>query len=277
MTAMSSYEIAFFQNFFGFLIMAPFMTRIQLWGTLSILSGGMWHLHAVRIVGAVLGVILWYLSLRYMPIAEAVALGFTGPIFTILGARFYLNERIGAVRFLGIGLSIFGAFMITRPDRVFTGNDAHSIGFYAIFPLLSAVSIAASKLMTRDLARVGYDAKTLASQLLFWMIPVSLFFAMWDWQLPLGFQWFWLILLGIFSAGAHYTTALAYKQAEVSFLMPFGFARFFFSMMVGFIAFAEWPDRFDFWIGLTIIFTSVFLLSFEDKKQHSPITKQGAK
>lgn len=253
--------ITFWQNFFGCLIILPWTLK----DGLNSLKTNYPQLQAIRIFAAVFGIVLWYMSLSHMTIAEAVALGFTGPIFSVIGAKLYLNERLGKIRILGIILGFIGAFIILRPDKTLWGSQA-TYQWYVLLPLLSAIVIAISKLASRKLGAHGENPKAMTLTLLFFMSPCALIPALFEWIWPTPSQFLWLFLLGFFSMAAHYSTAKAYQLAEVVFLTPFGFARLLFSALIGFIAFAEIPTSHALWVGSLIIIISSILLSYEEKK-----------
>lgn len=257
---LSSYQIAFLQNSIGFMMMLPFILSL---GTqnLKIVQPS---LHFYRVLTAVSGIVLWYMALSHMQMAEAVALSFTGPIFTVIGARLYLKEHISFYRYVGIFLGILGAFVITRPDKALMGKMS-AFSWAALFPLGSAIALAAAKLLSRALGERGESAENLTFYLLLFMTPLSLIPALTSWVMPTPTQWAWAVLLGGLSAGAHYTTSHAYKAAEVTFLAPFGFARLIFTAAIGFIAFAEIPNSFSLWVGAAIIMASSLCLTLEEK------------
>jgi len=250
--------IIFFQNLFGTLFLIPWALKLPI----HTFKTRYVSLQIIRIGTAVLGIYLWYLSLIRMPIAEGVALSFTGPIFTVIGAWVLLKERIGAQRFLAILLSLIGAFVISRPDIPLTGGT-HPIGFAVIFPLSSALVLAISKLLTRKLANLGESPTLLALYLLVFMAPVSLIPALLQWETPSLTQLPWLILMGVLASAAHLSFSKAYQLAEVSFLTPFGFSKFLLSILVGFVSFAELPTTVSLWIGMGIIASSILLLGYK--------------
>lgn len=244
-----------FQNIFGAFFLLPWILK----RSVSPIKSRHTVLHILRIVTAVAGIYLWYLTLQWMPIAEGVALSFTGPIFTVIAAAILLGEKITLQRFLAIFLSIMGAFIISRPDNAFQGNA--SLGFVALLPLSSAIVLALSKLCTRKLATLGETPTTLAAYLLIFMVPASLLPALFEWVTPSTFHWPWLILLGLLAAIAHVSFSKAYQLAEVTFLTPIGFTKFFLSTFIGFVAFSELPATWTLWVGASIIFVSILLLS----------------
>ncbi len=254
---LSIYVIVLFQNIFGTLFMIPWLTKKGL-GSLKTYQPA---LHVIRVTAAVVGIGLWYLGLYYMPIAQAVALSFTGPMITVLGAKLLLNEELGWRRSLAMGLSFTGAFIILRPDAAIFGDTNQTLGIVALLPLLAAVAFACSKLSTRKLGTMGESAQTMTIYLLLMMTPFSLVPALFTWVTPSLHHWPWLILLGGCAAGAHFCLSKSFTKAEITFVTPFGFSKIMLSAAVGYFAFAEFPNSWSMWLGAAVIFASVVILS----------------
>jgi drug/metabolite transporter (DMT)-like permease len=248
----------FFQNVFGTLFLLPWILKLGVHNLKTRHPG----LHFMRVTTAVAGIYLLYLALQYMPIAKAIALSFTGPIFTIIGAWFILREKIGLQRFLAILLSLTGAFIISRPDIPLNG-ETQIIGLSLLFPLGSALTLAFSKLLTRKLARMGEKPTSLAAYLLILMAPISLLPALYEWVTPSLIHWPWLVLLGALATAAHLSFSKAYQLADVTFLTPFGFSKFFLSTLVGYIAFSELPLALSLWVGIACILGSIILIGYK--------------
>lgn len=260
-TVLSANVILFFQNLFAILFMVPVTLPFLFKKKRLALMTHHPKLHFLRVLLAVLGVWLWYLTLENMPIAEGVALSFTGPVFTVIGARLLLRESIGGQRLLAILLSLLGAFIIMRPDIALLRSEAH-LGWVALFPLASAIVLALNKLLTRQLAGFGESPERLTLYLLLGMVPVSGLTAWYEWVSPSLSHWPWLLLLGLLAGLAHLSFGKAYKLAEVSFLMPFGFSKFLFSACLGYYCFSEFP-KWSLWMGMSIIAFSILLLGYK--------------
>lgn len=253
---LSVHVLMLFQNLFGTLLLLPIALKPGKEG----LRTQFFSLHFIRVITAVAGVGLWYLTLQAMPIAEGIALTFTGPIFTIVGAWLLLHERLGPRRLMAILLSLAGAFIISRPDLALRG-EVKIIGYAVLFPLASAMVLALSKLMTRKLAALGEKPVTLATYLLLLMTPVTLPLALFNWTTPSLAQWPWLFLLGLLAAFSHVAFSKAYQLAEVTFLAPFGLFKFLLGGLVGYLAFQEFPTTWTIWLGISIILVSIMILS----------------
>ena len=164
------YIIVFWQNIFGTLFMGPWLAKQ---GSSAFKTSHV-GLHLTRVVAAVIGICLFYLALAYMDIAQAIVLSFTGPVFTVLGAKLFLRETINLRRALAIGASFTGAFIILRPDLSLFGTQSQNLSLFALLPMGSAIAIACAKLSTRKLATVGESPAALTTFLLLFMTPVSL-------------------------------------------------------------------------------------------------------
>ncbi len=247
----------FFQNLFGVFCLLPWILKAGLQGLSTSYKG----MHFLRAFSAVLGVSLWFFSLKEMPLAESVALSFTGPIFTVIGAWMLLHEHITVRRLCAIALSLSGAFIISRPDLALQSSE--SLGLAVFLPLGSALSLAYSKLLTRKLTLLGEQPSTLAAALLILMTPASLPLALIEWQAPQPQHWPWLALLGLLAAASHFSFGKAYQLADVSFLAPFGFSKFMMSALVGYLVFQEFPKSWSLWLGMSIILCSIAVLHYK--------------
>jgi drug/metabolite transporter (DMT)-like permease len=255
--------ITFFSNVFAFCLIIPFIMRKGV-GSLRTKR----HLlpkHCMRIISAVAGIICLYSAFARMPMAQAVALQFVGPIFSVILASMYLSERLNFFRILSIILALIGAFIISRPDHAILGMS-DSLGWYALLPLGSAIFFAISKILGRELGMKGESASLLSFYLIFFMIPASAMPAMFNWVMPTWEQLGYLLLLGACGCVAHYSTSKAYCLAEVNFLTPFGFARLLFTAILGYVLYQEFPTNPGLWVGFIFIVTSTFCMTAGEKE-----------
>lgn len=276
-TPLPAAEIACLQNVIGCALMLPILMGNR---SFTSLKSPHLALHTVRVILGAAGIVLLYLAFAVMPTAKAVALGFMGPIFTVIGAAIYLKERLGALRLLGVALGIVGAFLITRPDLdFFKGDPGNGTAFWTLMlPLGSAACFALCKILGRQLTNLGESPALLTIYLLVFMVPVCLVPALFDWVMPVGNQWLWLVLLGGLASLAHYSMAKSFACAEIVFLTPFGFSRLLFSAAIAYVVFAELPKTSDFWLGTAIVFIGTLAICYEEemdkKRQKKALSQQ---
>lgn len=262
-TPLPAAQIACLQNVVGCVLMVPLLLRGK---GVSFFRTQYVAMHTVRILFGAGGIILLYLAFAVMPIAKAVSLGFLGPIFTVIGAYFYLHERLGPLRLLGVLLGLVGAFLISRPDHEFLKGELGNLWALAL-PIGSAACFALCKIVGRELTVRGDSPALLTVYLLVFMAPVCLVPALPTWVSPSLDQWGWLVLLGGLASFAHYSMAKSFACAEVVYLTPFGFSRLLFSAAIAFVAFGEMPKTHDFWLGTFIVFAGTLAICWEEEKE----------
>jgi drug/metabolite transporter (DMT)-like permease len=263
------YTIMFWQNLLGMLLLY-FWIKKSLPQRINIASITHFKLHTTRIISAILGIGLWYLSLRYIPVTEVVALSFMAPIITTILAVLFLKENFGLQRKLAVFLSILGGFLIARPDQTLMNSTVYT--WYMLLPLLAAFVFSLDKVLTRKLLVLQESPRMLAFYLLAFSAPLCLLpVAYYGWVTPTVQQAPWLLLLGVLGALAHYTFNKAYEVADITFLLPFGAAKLILCATFSYMAFYEIPKTFDMWLGIIVLTASTMILgmkpeSFQRKK-----------
>ena len=261
-------QIAFFQNIIGSCILLPWIIKTK---KISLITS-MPNLHLLRIIFAVCGLILWYASLRYMPITYALALSFTSPIITIIVCRIFLKESLSNIRLLSIILSFIGAILITQSNIIFNKNEItnnihqYYIGWYFILPITATFCWVISKILSSQIAKNGDSPELMTLYLLTFMSPISLIPALITWEPIEIIHLTWCTIIAIISTIAHLCMAKALSLAEITFLTPFGCARFLLSGIIGYICFNELPYNIEIWTGILLIILSIIILSLESKK-----------
>ena len=251
------YAIMFYQNLIGVIILGTiFLNNKKSFYTENLI------LHSFRVFTAVFGIGLWYLSMRHMPMVQAVALSFLAPFLSILGAVVLLKEQLTWQKAIAILLSMLGGFLITKPDWLVL-KSINYFNWVIFFPLLASLIFALDKVITRKLMASGESPFSmtfylLLTTVLFCTIPMMHY----GWIVPGLEHWPWLLLMGIFGLGAHFSFSKAFAFADVTFLLPFGITKFIFCGVVGYFAFTEYPKTFEMWIGAVVIVVSTLILGY---------------
>ena len=129
-SSMHPFEIAFFRNLFGLIVIAPWFIKYGL----EPLKTKKIKLHMARSFFNVIAMLSFFYSLSITPLADVASLAFTAPLFASILAVFFLKEIIGIKRIIAIILGFIGAIIVIDP--VYSSiNNGH------IFTLLSAVFI----------------------------------------------------------------------------------------------------------------------------------------
>ena len=217
--------------------------------------------------------IFYYLSIASLPLATAVAINFSAPLFVVLLAQPILGERVGLRRWISVLVGFVGVMIIVRP-----GADM-DIG--VIFALLGSFSYAVVMLLTRHLSHqesghqiafysmffFGFLA-AIGGGLMSWIdLPVAahpgIRYLLLPWSEPALPALGLLLLIGVTAAVGHLLFAMAYKEAEASLLAPLEYTYIAIAAVLGFLIWGDVPDL-PLVIGaLVVVSTGVYLARTE--------------
>ncbi len=242
------FQIAFFRNLFALLFMLPWLASVG-WGGLRTKRLGM------QIWRAVIGVTAmgcWFSAIALVPLADAVALNFTLPLFATAGAAIFLSEKVGVRRWSATAVGFLGMLIILRPGFV-EMSPAMSL------PIVAAVFMAISVIILKSLSDTENPNAMVLYMNLF-MTPLSLLPALFVWQTPSWNALGLMALLGLFAMLAHLALARAYARADASAVMPFDYARLPFVAVIAYVLYGEVADVWT-WIGAAVIAGSAFYIA----------------
>jgi len=254
---MDPLQIAFFRNFFALLFMLPWLARAGL-GSLRTkrLASHFW-----RAVLGLLAMTCWFYSIALLPLAEAVALNFTVPLFATIGAVIFLREVVRARRWTATLLGFLGVLVILRPGFAeFSATMA--------LPVVAALFMATATLLVKSLSRSESPAAIVIYMNLI-LTPLSLVPALFVWRWPGGSDFALLVLIGLLAAVAHILLTRAYTKADASAVMPFDYARLPFVAALAFLVFGEVPDLWT-WIGAAVIGASAIYIAHREAQMAQP-------
>ncbi len=212
--------------------------------------------HLLRGALLLLATFFFFTAIRYMPIANAMAIFFVEPfILTLLGG-FFLGEDIGPRRIIACVVGFIGALFVIQPSF-------DDLGFVALLPLGTAVTFAGYMLLTRAMSAnmhpITLQAYTAiaASALVF---PLLVFFdgtgvELFDPVWPSAFAMKTLLAVGIVASISHLLLSTALKLAPASTIAPLQYLEIAGSVTVGYLLFSDFPDRLT-WLGIAIIVSS---------------------
>jgi len=234
------FEVAFFRNLFGVLVLVPWFLAVG-FGSLRTNRIGS---HMIRAGFNAMSMLAWFTALSLMPVAEATSLALSGPVFVTVGAVVFLREKVGLHRWVGVGLALVGAAVIIRPG-------IETVGFETWLVLFATACVSISKLIAKSLSRTDSTA-TIVAYLTLLMMGITLVPALVVWQRPTLTELSLLALVGSLGTAGHLLFIKAYKLADVSLVEPVMFMRVIWAALIGFVAFAEFPDIWT-WIGAAVI------------------------
>jgi drug/metabolite transporter (DMT)-like permease len=236
-----TFEIAFFRNFFGLIAALPLLIRHGP----GLLKTTQFPRYVFRCLIGICSMLAGFWAIGHLPLAQAVSLSYSTPLFVTLAAAALLNEKVRARRWTAVGLGFLGVLIIVRP-----GSTEFSIG--AVVAVLAAVLSSIVAIQIKQLSQTEPADRIVIYTTLLW-VPMSLLPALAVWQWPQGITWLWVIAAGIMGTGGHMLWTRALKLGEVSALTPISFMQLPIVALFGWWLFGETLDRWTL-LGAAIIF-----------------------
>jgi len=198
------FETQFLRYLFGVVVMLPLVLRGGLRSYWPKQLGGQFTRGAVH----TLGLCLWFTALPKIPLADMTAIGFTGPIFIMVGAYIFFKEPMRWERWLAAGIGLTGVLIVLAPKMTGSG------GVYNLVMLSSAPVFAASFLLTKSLTRhesTGVIVVWQAISVTLFSLPPALF----NWHNPTPIQWCGFALCGLLGSTGHYCLTRSFRSADM--------------------------------------------------------------
>ena len=201
------------------------------------------RLTAVRAMLQMTGIALMFASLRFLPLADAVAIAFVMPFIMLLLGWFYLGEEVGPRRLGACAVGFAGTLMVVQPSFA-------EVGWPALLPLAVAVVFAFFMLVTRKIARdtdpVALQGATailaLPVLLPLAVLPVAEDLPLVGWITPQGWDIALFVLLGVTGSVAHLFMTWSLRFAPSATLAPMQYLEIPVATLAGLMIFGDLPD-----------------------------------
>ena len=251
------FEIAFFRNLFGLLFTLPLLFKHGP----GLLKTSKLPLYLLRCAIGTVGMMAGFWAIVHLPLAQAVAISYSTPLFVTIGAVWVLGETVRARRWTAVLIGFIGVIILLRPDAdTFTGAS--------LVALLAAVMSASVAISIKFLTRTESPDAIVVFTTALW-VPMSLVPALLFWQTPSGITWLWLVMAGLFGTVAHMCWTRALQLGDTSILTPISFMQVLVVGVFGWWLFGESVDRYTL-IGALIIFGSNLYLAHREITRAKP-------
>ena len=182
------------------------------------------------LVGA-LALVLFFLTIQKMPLAGAVTFQFLSPIFTALLGIFIVHEKVASKQFFFFLLSFMGIAVIK-------GFDDRIPLDYAIIGIISAFF---SGLAYNIIRKIKTSEHPLVIVLYFPLVtmPITGLICIVNWVRPTGWDWFWLIMTGVFTQLAQYYMTMSYQKEALSKVAILNYVGIIYAVAFGYFLFDE--------------------------------------
>lgn len=229
------------------------------------------RLTALRTILHIAGIAAMFTSLRYLPLADAVAIAFVMPFMMLLLGRWVLNEEVGPRRLAACVVGFIGTLLVVQPSFV-------TVGWPALLPLLVAVFFSLYMVVSRKIAK---DADPLTLQAVGGMMATPVLLAAALWGHSSGVEWlsfkapdsrevFLLLAIGLLGTFSHLLMTWSVRFAPSATLAPIQYLEIPFATFLGWLIFQDLPNALAA-LGIVVTMSAGLYIVYRERRRVEPV------
>jgi drug/metabolite transporter (DMT)-like permease len=215
--------------------------------------------HLVRGVSQSCSQAFLVIAFSLMPLASAVAINFSAPLFATIAAILLLKEVVGPVRWGALIVGFLGVLLVSTP-----GVDAFGTG--SLFALANAVLFGTVTVGVRRMTTTE-SAETLT---MYQFVVLTIFFAAalpLGWVTPSAVHWGAMVANGLGNALGQYLWTRALHLAPTSAVVPFNYFSLVWAIVLGFVIWGDVPSATLIAGSAIVAGSGMFLLWHESRRR----------
>ncbi|KAA2311472.1 DMT family transporter [Pseudooceanicola sediminis] len=222
------------------------------------------------------GILCMFSSLRFLPLADAVAIAFVMPFLMLILGHFVLDEDVGPRRLAACAVGFVGTMLVIQPSF-------SEVGLPALLPLGVAVFFSLFMLVTRQIAKqvdpIGMQAVsgTMATVILLPLLLVTNAFDVPGLTMvaPDAQTWVLVVCIGGIGTLGHLLMTWSLRYAPASTLAPMQYLEIPFATLIGWAIFRDFPDGLAL-LGITVTIASGLYIILRERAiaRQSPAAPQ---
>ena len=228
-------EIVFTRSIFALIpLLAMILWRNEL-GT-ALKTSNPWA-HVSRSLTGTAAMFMNFAALALLPLADATAIGFAAPMFTVVLAALFLGEVVRIRRWSAVAVGFFGVLVMLSP---YIGSAPRGAGstLGAFLALAGAFAVAAAMTQVRHMSRT----ESTASLVFYFSIVCSvagLATVPWGWVMPSLGELSLMVAMGFLGGIGQMLITESYRHVSASVVAPFAYSAMPYSIVIGYLWFGE--------------------------------------
>jgi drug/metabolite transporter (DMT)-like permease len=250
-TQVESVQTAFFRAVISVILLLPMIVagRVKPWHSKRIIG------HFWRTAMGTGSMVLGFYAVSMLPLADATAIAFSQPLFSVVVAALVLGEKVRWRRWSATVIGFAGVLIMARP-----GEGSLQLG--ALVALANAAAVSISILLVRRLSDSETPLMILTQFAIFSTILLTVpAILVWRWP----DLWGWVLAVGIALSATvgQYFWVQAFKAGEMSAVAPFEYMRLPFAVFVGWLIWGEMPVIWTY-VGASIVIGSALYIAHRE-------------
>lgn len=218
--------------------------------------------HLLRGIISTSGMFAGFIALSYLPLSDAVAIGYASPLITVVLAALILKETVRAYRWSAVVVGFVGVIIMLLPHlngSIVAQGLAGGAGVGALFALFAACCSAGATIQIR---RLMVRERTGAIVFYFSLLTtfMGLMTIVLGWRMPDLADAVLLVVIGILGGIGQILLTLSYRHADTSVIAPFEYTTMLWAVLIGWFAFSQLPQATVAAGGLIVAAAGCFVL-----------------
>lgn len=223
--------------------------------------------HLNRGVAGVIAMGCGFTALGFLPLPEAIAIGYAAPLIATALAAFVLGEEVRVFRWVAVGVGLVGVLVMLWPNLtlLLSGEFSNTQAVGAWAALMGATATAFA---TTHIRRLTRTETTLS--IVFWFTVsctvASLTTAPFGWVWPDDWTAVLLIAAGLLGGTAQIMMTEGYRIADASLLAPFDYSSMIYGLVLGYALFGDVPGT-QLLIGAAIVIGAGLFIIWRERQR----------
>jgi drug/metabolite transporter (DMT)-like permease len=195
--------------------------------------------HVWRALVGTASMFCWFASLTMLPLPDATALSYAGPLFGVVFAALLLHETVRVYRWSAVAVGLVGV-MIILSEQLDIADLSGGRALGAVLALASALFAALAMVAVRQLTAtestgaIVFYFSTSAAVLSLLTLPFG-------WVVPDATTALILVLAGLFGGVGQVLLTESYRRAEASVVAPFDYVNMVWIVIASYVVFGDVP------------------------------------
>lgn len=249
----------FFRNFVAMVF--AFFAMLKAGDSFKPKKGSVKYL-LLRSAAGLAGVFGNFYALDKIELSDASMLNKMSPFFALVFSALFIKEKVKPKQAIAIAVAFIGSLFIIKPTFANTDLFASLAGF------AGGMAAGGAYTCVRWLGIKGENGRLIVLFFSVFSCILTVPYLIFDYHYMTAFQWFSLLMAGLFAAGGQFAITAAYTHAPSREISVYDYSQIIFAAVVGFFVFGDVPDLWSF-VGYIIIISMAVWMFLYNNRNHA--------
>lgn len=247
----------FFRNFVAMIF--AFAAMVKAGDSFKPKKGSLKYL-LIRSAAGLAGIFGNFYALDKIELSNASMLNKMSPFFALIFSAIFVKEKVKPKQAVAIAVAFIGALFIIKP----TFGNADLLASLAGFA--GGMAAGGAYTCVRWLGIKGENGRLIVLFFSVFSCVLTVPYLIFDYHYMTAFQWFALLMAGVFAAGGQFSITAAYTHAPSREISVYDYSQIIFAAVVGFFVFGDIPDVWSFVGYFIIIAMAVWMFVYNNRQ-----------